>query len=111
VTVEAACDCGAVRLQIAEAPTDINDCPCSWCQRVGALWAYYKKDAVRLVCEPGATSVYLRGPKRLAFHSCNICGLTTHWSHRDPSRENMGVNARMMPEAVWRAAKLHHGMD
>ena len=109
--IQAVCDCGAVALDVAEAPTDINNCPCSWCQRLGALWAYYPKDHVRLVCEPGATHIYLRGPRRLEFHSCRVCGLTTHWSHTDPARPNMGVNARLMPRAVRDAATLHHGMD
>ena len=52
--IEAVCDCGAVRLEIAEPPSELNDCPCSWCQRLGALWAYYPSNKVRLVCEPDA---------------------------------------------------------
>jgi len=65
--IEAVCDCGAVRLQVSKAPEEVNDCQCSWCQRLGALWAYYMKDEVRLVCEPDATSIYLRGPRGLEF--------------------------------------------
>jgi hypothetical protein len=38
--IEAVCDCGAVRLIIVEAPEEVNDCQCAWCQRLGALWAY-----------------------------------------------------------------------
>lgn len=107
--IEAVCDCGAVRLEAAEAPETVNDCQCSWCQRLGALWAYYTKDQVRLVSEPEATSIYLRGPRRLEFHSCKVCGLTTHWVGVDKTQRRMGVNARLMPRDVRARARVVQG--
>jgi hypothetical protein len=107
--IPAVCDCGAVRLEVVEAPDNVNDCQCSWCQRLGALWAYYKKNQVRVVSEPGATSVYLRGARRLEFHRCKVCGLTTHWVSVDQTRQRMGVNARLMPREVRAAASVSHG--
>jgi hypothetical protein len=107
--IEAVCDCGAVRMEIAEPPGKLNDCQCSWCQRLGALWAYYKRDQVRLVCEPDATSVYLRGRRRLEFHRCKVCGLTTHWVNVDARQARLGVNARLMPRAVRARASLSTG--
>ena len=107
--IEAVCDCGAVRMEIAKAPEKLNDCQCSWCQRLGALWAYYKQDEVRLVCESDATSVYIRGPRRLEFHRCKVCGLTTHWVSIDPARRRMGVNGRLMPRKVRALAPVYQG--
>jgi hypothetical protein len=107
--IEAVCDCGAVRLEIAEAPAELNDCRCDWCQRLGALWAYYAKDKVRFVCEPGATAIYMRGPRRLEFHRCKVCGLTTHWANTDPTKTRMGVNARLMPREARAAARVYQG--
>ncbi len=107
--IEAVCDCGAVRLEIAEPPATVNDCPCDWCQRLGALWAYYPKDQVRIVSAPDATSVYQRGPRRLEFHSCKVCGLTTHWAPVDAARPRMGVNARLMPRQVRAQARVVQG--
>jgi len=107
--IEMVCDCGAVRLEVAHAPEKLNDCQCAWCQRLGALWAYYKRDQVRLVCEPGATAIYLRGPRRLEFHRCKVCGLTTHWVSVDETRKRMGVNARLMPRKVRAAAVVRQG--
>ena len=109
--IDAVCDCGAVRLEIAHPPEALNDCPCDWCQRLGALWAYYPKEAVRLVCEPGATAIYQRAARRPEFHRCKVCGLTTHWAPVDPSRRHMGVNARLMPREVRGAARVHQGDD
>lgn len=31
--IEAVCGCGAVRLTIDDAPEEVNDCQCAWCQR------------------------------------------------------------------------------
>jgi hypothetical protein len=107
--IEAVCDCGAVRLEAAEPPEEVNDCQCDWCQRLGALWAYYPKDQVRLVCEPGATSVYQRASRRLEFHRCRVCGLTTHWAQVDQTRPRMGVNARLMPRDVRARARVYQG--
>lgn len=107
--IEAVCDCGAVRLEVAAAPEEINDCQCDWCQRLGALWAYYPRDQVRLVCEPGATEVYQRASGRLEFHSCKVCGLTTHWSPVSENGRQMGVNARLMPREVRAAARVFQG--
>jgi hypothetical protein len=108
--IEAVCDCGAVRLEVAVAPETVNDCQCAWCQRLGALWAYYPTDQVRLVCEPGATSIYLRASRRLEFHSCKVCGLTTHWvAAADRPARRMGVNARLMPRDVRKRAQVVQG--
>ena len=107
--IEAVCDCGAVRLEAAEAPEELNDCQCDWCQRLGALWAYYPKDQVRLICEPGATAIYQRASRRLEFHRCKVCGLTTHWAQVDQTRPRMGVNARLMPRGVRAHAQVRQG--
>ena len=67
--IEATCDCGAVRMEIEHLPVELYDCPCDYCQRIGALWAYYPLATVRLFCAPGATQTYQRGPRRLEFHT------------------------------------------
>ena len=107
--IEAVCDCGAVRLTIVEAPEEVNDCQCAWCQRLGALWAYYPKDQVHFLSEPGATAIYLRGARKLEFHRCRMCGLTTHWVNRDSTQLRMGVNARLLPRNVRDRARVFQG--
>jgi hypothetical protein len=107
---EARCDCGAVVLEVTDDPAEINDCQCSWCQRLGAFWAYYSRDQVRILSRPDATSVYQRAARRLEFYRCKVCGLTTHWVNVDPNQEKMGVNARLMPVEVRSSARLFRGM-
>ena len=50
---EARCDCGAVVLEVADDPAEINNCQCSWCQRLGALWAYIPR--TKCASSPGGT--------------------------------------------------------
>jgi len=98
--VQAVCDCGSVRIDVATVPAEVNDCQCDWCQRLGALWAYYPKTQVRIVSDPGATAVYQRASRKLEFHRCKVCGLTAYWMHVDPEKPRMGVNTRLMPREV-----------
>lgn len=73
--IEASCHCGAVRLEIAEPPVTVTDCNCSLCRRLGALWAYYTTDQVRVI---GPTVGYVQGDRTLKTHHCTTCGCTTH---------------------------------
>jgi hypothetical protein len=96
--IRAACHCGAVRFEIAEAPAWVLDCNCTICRRYGALWAYYHgPDQAKLLSRPApeATSVYLWNDREIAFHHCKSCGCVTHMEAVEPA-VIFGVNARMM---------------
>jgi hypothetical protein len=105
--VESSCHCGAIRIQIAKAPETVTDCNCSICRRLGALWAYYNPAQVRLATPDAAIGAYAWGERLLAFHHCQVCGCTTHWSPlTDVGR--MGVNARLFPPDILAAARVRH---
>lgn len=105
--IEASCLCGAVTMEVAQAPDRVTSCACSACRRLGTLWAYYPSDQVRI---SGRTAAYARHdlgePPMLAFHHCPVCGCTTHWAALEPGRTRMGVNARLMAPEVVEAAGL-----
>jgi hypothetical protein len=102
--IQAACDCGAVRIGLAVAPDEVSECQCSFCQKKGVLWSYYPIEAVTIEAAEDATFPYLRGPGVSEFHTCKACGCTTHWRPTD-DRTWMGVNARLMPREVREAAR------
>ncbi len=104
--VEATCHCGAVRIEVAAAPSELNDCRCSICRRMGTLWAYYGPDEVRITPPSGATDVYMWGDKMIGFHRCRVCGNVTHWAPVDRESPRMGINARLMDPAVLAAARV-----
>ena len=55
--IQASCHCGAVVLDIAEAPSEITECNCSICRRYGVLWAYYALERVEVRAQ-GGTDIY-----------------------------------------------------
>ena len=108
VMIKASCHCGAVRMEIAEPPTQLTDCNCSICRRRGTLWAYYHPDQVKISAE-GATFAYVWGDRMLELHTCKTCGCATHWeATKKEGAERMGVNARLMDPAVITGLKVRH---
>ena len=105
MAIEGSCHCGAVRVEIARAPSEVTSCNCSICRRLGTLWAYYSLSDVRV---SGETATYCWGDKSIDFHRCAACGCTTHWSPR-PGRDDedrMGINARLLAPEVFGAARV-----
>ena len=101
--VEASCHCGAVTIEVDAAPTELTSCNCSICRRLGGLWCYYAPAQARI---SGATTTYQWGDRMLDLHRCLTCGCTTHWTPTDPTRERIGVNARLMAPAIVEAARV-----
>jgi hypothetical protein len=102
--IEGSCHCGAVRLEVASAPTAVTSCNCSICRRLGTLWAYYALEDVRVT---GATASYRWGDRSIDFHHCATCGCTIHWSPVDASAlRRTGINARLLAPDVLAAARV-----
>lgn len=94
---QASCHCGTVSIRLSSKPSEIFECNCSICRRLGVLWAYYHCDDVVFEKGERATRVYAWSKKTLEFHRCSVCGCTTHWIAADPTfRERMGINARLI---------------
>lgn len=100
--ISATCHCGAVRVEIPQRPTEVTNCNCSICRRLGTLWAYYEVGAVRFQGHPEHTDEYIQGDKTLRVVRCKTCGCTTHWEPLDPQRHTkLGVNIRNFdPEVI-----------
>lgn len=99
-----ACHCGAVKFELLEKPERLVACNCSICRRLGALWAHAAVDQIRIIVEDsaagGGTRSYSHGDRTLAFHSCAVCGCTTHWLPTPMEADSdMAVNFRMCTEA------------
>lgn len=94
--IQTSCHCGNIKLNINELPSSVTSCNCSICNRIGALWAYYNLDQVKIVCEDGASMRYLWGEKTMEYHRCAICGCTTHYTTTENDGNRLiAVNFRM----------------
>jgi hypothetical protein len=104
---EASCHCGRVRIEIAELPSTVSDCNCSICRRYGALWAYYRRDQVRLHAAPETLSAYLWGDRSIEFWRCRACGCLTHYESVEKNADSRFVlNARMLPLDTLRSLQV-----
>lgn len=96
MTSRAACHCGAIVIEIPDVPDKVVECNCSICRRLGALWVYRPPEEVALLHNEGATCTYVWGERRIEFHTCRICGCTTHWLPLIDEYTVIGINARMI---------------
>lgn len=92
--LSATCHCGAVRIEIPFRPTEVTNCNCSICRRIGGLWAYYEVGTVNVIGHPEHTAEYIQGDRTLRLIRCKHCGCVTHWEPLDPSYPRQGVNIR-----------------
>jgi hypothetical protein len=104
MTIQGSCHCGAVKIDVERAPTEVTSCNCSICRRLGTLWAYYAPTSVTVT---GQTTTYRWGDKTIDFHRCTTCGCTTHWSPLpERTQDRMGINARLLHPDVVAAARV-----
>jgi hypothetical protein len=97
---EVSCHCGQAKLTAPSLPSEVVECNCSICRRLGARWAHYQQSEVTLP-KPGTTQPYVWGDRMLAFHRCRSCGCVTHWQSLSGSQQRMAVNARLIDGLDW----------
>lgn len=58
----------------------------------------------------GPTTAYAWGDKDLAFHSCQICGCTTHWENLTSKAADarMAVNLRLAAPDAAKGLRVRH---
>jgi hypothetical protein len=94
---KASCHCGEIQLEFDETPETLTECTCSICHRIGAQWAYYIRQQVRVTGQPQAGKAYLWGDKCIEFYHCENCGCTTHYeSVEKEAGSRVAINTRMM---------------
>jgi hypothetical protein len=101
MTIKAGCHCGATQFEAPE-PTALISCTCSYCDRVGALWAYCKPEELKLKTARDRVSTYQFGSYLVEHHHCAICGCSTWGQSPDFSKgapdfehPRVGWNVRM----------------
>lgn len=96
--LSASCHCGAIKLEVDEKPHTLTECTCSICHRLGAQWAYYTRQQVRISGSRTARTAYLWGDECIEFYHCKTCGCTTHYESVEKNDDSrVAINTRMMP--------------
>ena len=99
--IVAACHCGKARITLPRTPDQVTQCNCSLCTKTGFRGVYFSSD--ELVID-GEFDRYVRSDLKQAYlanHRCKNCGILTHWTLlSEPPHERIGVNARLLDEAI-----------
>jgi hypothetical protein len=94
----AECHCANIKLTASEMPSSLTSCNCSYCNRLGALWAYYARTDVDIVFRDKPAVEYRWGEKTITYHRCGNCGCTTHYTTlEDDASDLVAINCRMAP--------------
>jgi hypothetical protein len=105
--MKVSCHCGAATMTVPGPPTEVTECNCAMCRRIGARWAYYPASKVKLA-NIGSTQPYVWGERMVAYHRCRRCGCITHWQSLSAAQPRMAVNARMIDEVDWDQIRVRH---
>lgn len=89
----ASCHCGTVKIELERKPRKLTQCNCSICRRYGALWAYFQRKRVSVLCKKSALKKYSWGRKRFEFYHCARCGCVTHYERTDKRRDGSDMGA------------------
>lgn len=105
--MEGCCHCGAVKIVLAETPTQILQCNCSLCSKTGWMGVYGHPDSFRITGADNCTG-YVQGDRTLTTWHCRTCGIATHWTPLTGPPDRMGVNIRLVEPEHWRDIPVQH---
>lgn len=77
MSLMSSCHCGKIRIEVPATPSNATECNCSFCSRVGAIWAYFPLGQLRFLSTEGQSMYSSKGINRHYFCSC--CGIHV-WS-------------------------------
>ncbi|MEO6247789.1 MAG: hypothetical protein ABIO85_04300 [Sphingomicrobium sp.] len=97
--VSGSCHCGAVTIRLAERPSEVTDCNCTFCTALGWRLVYAPSEAISI---DGPLDCYVRkdlAEPCLRVLRCRRCGIATHWEPLSaPPHDRMGVNAALLDD-------------
>ncbi|WP_421786310.1 GFA family protein [Hyphobacterium sp.] len=90
--ITGSCHCGDVRWKVTAWPDWLTVCNCTYCRKAGALWGEVDPETTELTARTPQQD-YVFGDRTLTIHRCAHCGITTHWTSREPAIEKrMKIN-------------------
>lgn len=91
------CHCGQIAFEVEGELTQVADCNCSICSRMGSLHWFVPRDALRLLTPENDLATYTFGKHVIKHHFCPKCGIHPFGEGTDPSgNRKAAVNARCL---------------
>lgn len=103
------CHCGQIAFEVEGEISQVMDCNCSICTRMGSLHWFVPRDQLRLLTPESAIATYTFGKQRIKHHFCPTCGIHPFGEGTDPSGKRMAaVNARCLEGVDLTALSVNH---
>jgi len=97
MSIHGECLCGTVRFSLDAAPQWLIRYNGSVGQKYGALWVHSTQQRIILECEASDTLSYSFDDRSIGYHSCILCGCTTHWEGlNEDNMDRIGVNGLLL---------------
>ena len=91
------CHCGQIAYEVEGELTQVADCNCSICSRMGALLWFVPRDQLRLLTPETNLTSYTFGTGTIKHYFCPKCGMHPFGEGTDPSGNRMAaVNVRCL---------------
>ena len=93
------CHCKNIQITFKKLPNYVRDCDCPMCNRLGALWADFDSNEIKIKVK-SKTITYQWGKGEYEMHHCHHCGCSTHYSSFEENNDEIGVNLRMLDRSL-----------
>jgi hypothetical protein len=103
------CHCGQIAFEADGELTEVADCNCSICSRMGSLHWFVPRDRLRLLTPEENLATYTFGPGTIKHHFCPTCGIHPFGEGADPSGKPMAaVNVRCLEDVDFSSLPVRH---
>ncbi|MBI1424753.1 MAG: GFA family protein [Gammaproteobacteria bacterium] len=103
------CHCGQIAFEVEGELSQVADCNCSICSRLGSLHWFVPRDNLHLLTPESGMASYQFGPRTISHYFCPNCGIHPFGEGADPSGKRMAaVNARCLEDVDLSSLQVAH---
>jgi hypothetical protein len=78
------CHCGKIAFEVEGELTQVADCNCSICTKMGSLHWFLPREKLRLLTPEADLATYTFGKQIIKHHFCQTCGIHPFGEGEDP---------------------------
>jgi hypothetical protein len=104
------CHCGKISFEVEGELTQVMDCNCSICSRLGSLLWFVPRSQLQLLTPEENLSTYTFGERSIQHHFCPNCGIHPFGEGTDPSSGNRmaAINVRCLEDVEFSTLPVEH---
>jgi hypothetical protein len=103
------CHCGHIAFEVEGELTQVADCNCSICSRMGSLLWFVPRDKLRLLTPDENLSTYTFGTQTIKHRFCAKCGIHPFGEGVDPAgNRTAAINVRCLEGVDFSSLPIRH---